>query len=103
MDARPWNSGRITIPNICVTRTMLIMIPTNTAHCPQVKIKAVMPEIGDEDTSITGKVTLKLSRPLLQVDNPATTDVDERERYCYRGGSRPPKTEPLMSRALRAG
>ena len=34
--------------------------PTNTAHCPQVKIKAVMPEIGDEDTSIT--VTLKLSR-----------------------------------------
>ena len=56
--------------------------PTSTDHCPQVKIKAVMPEVGEEDASIT--VTLTLSRPLVQ-DDPATTDEDEREKYCYSG------------------
>ena len=56
--------------------------PTNTDHCPQVKIKAVMPEVGEEGTSVT--VTLTLSRPLVREDDASTTNVDERERYCYR-------------------
>ena len=56
---------------------------TNTDHCPQVKIKAVMPEVGEEGTSVT--VTLTLSRPLVRQDDPNTTDKDERERYCYSG------------------
>ena len=41
---------------------------------PEVSIYAVMPEVGEEDRSIT--VTLKLSRPL-------RSD----EKYCYRGSA----------------
>ena len=58
----------------------LSLSPPSTAHAdhggpPKVKIKAVMPEVGEEGSDVT--VTLKLSRPL-------TAD----EKYCYSGSTR---------------
>ena len=73
-------------PTAAVATTLILLFgvmfalsssPPGTAHAdhsspPTVKIKAVMPEVGEEGSRVT--VTLKLSRPL-------TAD----EQYCYQG------------------
>ena len=59
--------------------------PTDDAHCPQVKIAEVLPEVGDEGTSIT--VTLKLSRTLTANDDYCYDDADRMRNYtCIQGG-----------------